>query len=268
MFKKITPISLSIVLLLYPLAIPRANSLNVPLIGEGPVNTQMLAAPIIAEGTNVQTASMPGIQKTNKPAARNTGGAVGVRNLNPPKGSGNNLGRSRNGRGLGAIRGETSRQPKPPTATDPNAVLPGGKGAYNAVMAQVLVGYETEAGQPLIVTSDRRTSAAQAIAMYNLFRMYGERYVIILYRRRGAVYEIHRAYKANRRRRGRALAAMTRVIQVQVARGVFISKHMLGRAFDVRSIGPNGARLDILRKVVKQAGGRVVVERNHYHVEV
>jgi hypothetical protein len=48
-------------------------------------------------------------------------------------------------------------------------------------------------------------------------------------------------------------------------RGKFISNHLLSNAIDVRKRTTN---LASLRTAVSQVGGRVVVEGNHYHIEL
>jgi len=126
--------------------------------------------------------------------------------------------------------------------------------------------YRYLAGRDLYITNGYRTARKQAIAIGSNLRRYGPRYVISLYRSKSAIKEIVQAYKSNRR--SRPIGAMTRVIENQVSRGIFISNHMRWRAVDVRSRGWHRARLSVLRQVAQSMGARVLVEANHYHVDL
>jgi uncharacterized protein YcbK (DUF882 family) len=127
--------------------------------------------------------------------------------------------------------------------------------------------YYERTGLKLHVTSGYRTPERQARAIYDNLVAYQTAYVLDLYRGSAAIREIVNAYGAHPRSPQQALREMVKVIQAQVRRGVYISAHMLGQAFDIRSRGPNGARLSVLREVARSMGGYVSEERNHYHVE-
>lgn len=122
--------------------------------------------------------------------------------------------------------------------------------------------------QPLPITSFDRTAAEQARAIHYNLRTYGIRYVLRTYGGSSTIREIVRPYKANRRRPQQAQRKMTRVIEAQVARGVYISDHLLGRAVDIRSRGRSGARLSVLRDIARKMGGKVLVEVDHYHYKL
>lgn len=128
--------------------------------------------------------------------------------------------------------------------------------------------YRFRAGRGLQITDFRRTPVQQARAIRNNVASFGVAYVIAEYRRKPAIREIVAAYRANRRRPQRVIREMTRVIEDQIGRGVFISNHLLGLAVDFRSRGRYGARLSVLRQVARSMGARVVVTKNHYHVDL
>ena len=127
--------------------------------------------------------------------------------------------------------------------------------------------YRNKAGSDLYFTSGQRSARKQAHAIWSNLRLYGIGYVIRLYRSGPAIREIVHAYKVNGGSRG-SVSAMTRVIESQVRRGVFISNHMRWRAVDVRSRGWHRARLGVLRQVAQSMGARVSVEPNHFHVDL
>jgi hypothetical protein len=124
--------------------------------------------------------------------------------------------------------------------------------------------YFKVSGHFLHITSAFRSPRQQAAAMYGNLTAYGIAHVLRVYKRRAAARAIVAAYRSNRRSRAKAIAAMTSVIQGQVKKNLFVSRHMRGRAFDVRL---SSARPDVLRSVVQNMGGQVGFETNHYHVQ-
>lgn len=123
-------------------------------------------------------------------------------------------------------------------------------------------------GKWLEISSGYRTPLLQARAMHRNLRAYGISYVLGVYHRGAAIREIVAVYRRNRRRPQGAISLMTRVIEAQLRRGVYVSDHLRGQAIDVRSRGPRGANLSALREVARSMRARVLVEKNHYHVEL
>lgn len=124
--------------------------------------------------------------------------------------------------------------------------------------------YFQQTGQNLHITSGYRPPARQASAMYDLIRANGTNYVQNLYANQGAVSEILSAYRNNSGSRTEAVAAMTRAIEGQVGRGVYISDHLRSRALDV---SPD-ANFNVLRNIVREMGGSILNEGNHFHLEL
>jgi hypothetical protein len=100
--------------------------------------------------------------------------------------------------------------------------------------------------------------------MYDKIRNEGETAVRNLYSNKGAVDEVLNAYRANRGNRDAAINAMTRVIQNQVDNGTYISRHLRSGAVDVSS----STNLSALQRALNQVGGSVLVEQDHYHVNL
>ena len=120
----------------------------------------------------------------------------------------------------------------------------------------------------LVVTSFRRTPAQQARAIRNNIRRRGLAYVLKLYRYSPAIREIAQTYRMNRRNPQQAQKQITALIEEQMARGVFVSRHLNGLAADIRSRGRDGARLSVLRDVANEVGAKVSVEPDHFHVRL
>lgn len=124
--------------------------------------------------------------------------------------------------------------------------------------------YFQQTGQNLHITSGYRPPARQASAMYDLIRANGTNYVQNLYANQSAVSEVLNAYRNNSGSRTEAVAAMTRAIENQVGRGVYISDHLRSRALDV---SPD-ANFNVLRNIVREMGGSILNEGNHFHLEL
>lgn len=124
--------------------------------------------------------------------------------------------------------------------------------------------YHAQTGRNLHVTSGYRPPSRQANAMYDLIAAHGTGYVRNLYGNKGAVDEILAAYRAHSGSRADATAAMTRAIESQVGRGTYISDHLRSRAID---LGTN-ADFGVLRDIVRDMGGSILNEGNHFHVEL
>ena len=121
-------------------------------------------------------------------------------------------------------------------------------------------------GVPLVVTSTDRSAERQARAMFVMFARGGP---IAPYRDRAALAEVRAAYDDNIARGGdAALEAMTAALERQMARDVFISNHMNGRAVDVRYMAMPDWRVDILRQAADQMGFRLIEETNPPHIHI
>lgn len=126
---------------------------------------------------------------------------------------------------------------------------------------QLASDYHNRTGQMLHLTSGQRTPEEQARIMYDNARNQGGiGYLVRLYGR-GPVVE---AYRRNWLDRKRAIAEMVAVIRSQMARGRYISRHLRGNALDVRRT----ARFSILQDVAQDLGSSVLVESDHYHVNL
>jgi LysM repeat protein len=119
-----------------------------------------------------------------------------------------------------------------------------------------------ETGTGIHVTSGRRDPGRQASAMYaNLADGSSPSYA-----NRAAFAEIRAAYDSGRAEglsRADTIARMTDVIQAQVDRGVFISRHLSSRAIDIRT--PSAAVLEAIRS--DPSVQSVLREDDHIHIQ-
>lgn len=269
MLQKTKAIALSVVILLHLFSVQRAHTVDIyPTMDD----FQLAPAPhFSADDKTINTAGSSLLPRARKPTAPRVKKVKDVVTSKTNRVRKNRAGES------AAKKNETTSPRKqfpckasmtgkkiPATAKRKSILQVGMKQRVSTFTGQ----YLGCTGRKLVITSKGRTPRQQAKAMHTNFKTYGVRYVIGTYRRKTAVGEIAAAFKANRRRPRKAVREMEKVILAQVRRGVFISNHLRGLALDVRSKGRNGARLAVLRQIARSMGGRVLVEKDHFHVEL
>jgi len=123
-------------------------------------------------------------------------------------------------------------------------------------------------GHNLTVTSCIRSPRKQAKAMFDNFEQNQD----TPYRNHRAYDEIRGAYDSAQHSGAREediIDAMTHVIEEQVARREYISKHLSGEAIDFRNRGMHYEEEAAFRQVVNDAGGRINPwETSHFHVDL
>lgn len=131
--------------------------------------------------------------------------------------------------------------------------------------------YFEKTRRPLEITSGYRSPRRQAEAMYVKLAVGGS---LALYKRQDLTRPLLDAYRQGRKKRwkkDRIVTAMAEVLQSQVDRGQYLSRHMRGLAFDVRSTGMSSRQRQALLAAVREVGQmRIIHERRppHYHIEV
>ncbi len=159
---------------------------------------------------------------------------------------------------------------RPHYTTEPGVVLSTDVERLLAPLADL---YYQETGADLVITSGTRTPRSQAEAMYTNMRNGAD--PRDLYRNHEAADEIWTAYnqeQRNRASRDDAIDALTSVIEGQVSRGVFISRHLQARGVDVRNRTMTSEQRHTFERLATQAGTRASSENEHregphYHVQ-
>src|SRR5690606_21888510 len=138
------------------------------------------------------------------------------------------------------------------------------------VIARIAAEFHRRTGRGIVITSGTRSPREQADAMYDKLRL-GQR-LTSLYLDYGAASEIQTAYHDHRRRgRARAVSAMARVIEGQIARGCFISRHLRSSAADVRSRDMTRRQRRIFEQVVARERRVSMLEEGtppHFHLQL
>jgi hypothetical protein len=153
-----------------------------------------------------------------------------------------------------------------PFTMEPGVAL---SGPLRGAVAELAVAFRQAAGRTFHVTSGTRTPLEQAQAMFDKLASGGS--LTGLYRDYDAARQIEQAYRGSRRAgRVRCVAAMARVLAGQVARGLYISRHLHAGAVDIRSRDMNSRDRRTFRRVAsRQRGVRVLEEGRppHFHLE-
>ena len=134
-------------------------------------------------------------------------------------------------------------------------------------LGRMAVSFFRETGQTLLVTSGTRDPVSQARAMYGKVRAGAS--ILGTYGRRAAARDLNVAYHAARRTGTDAVAAMARVIQQQVQRGIYISRHLVAGAVDIRLRSMSARERRVFRHVVRSEPGVSAIAETrppHWHV--
>lgn len=117
-------------------------------------------------------------------------------------------------------------------------------------------------GYRIFVTSGRRGPDRQAAAMYDNYADKTSK----AYANASAEREVKRAFDQGRnagKSRNQVIGDMANVLQAQVSRGVFISRHMRSGAIDIRT--PPGRVLQAIRN--HPSVESVLLENDHIHIQ-
>ncbi|MDC3954192.1 hypothetical protein [Polyangium jinanense] len=141
-------------------------------------------------------------------------------------------------------------------------------------LERIAARYHKATKKRLVVTGGTRTPQRQAQLMYDKLKRGDD--VVALYENKAAATEVQRAYReaASRgeKRKG-TIRAMREVIEAQIGRGTYVSKHLKSGAVDVRSWNMDGALEKALREAVKQEPGVTLMDERdgpepHFHLNL
>jgi Arc/MetJ family transcription regulator len=122
----------------------------------------------------------------------------------------------------------------------------------------------------IVITDGLRTAADQAERVLVKIQLHD----LSIFLNQKAAQEIKQAHDiavAAGKSKTQVLAAMTAVIESQIARKVFISKHLSGRAFDVRSKDMTPKQQTVFKQVVQHVGDvSMILEGKppHFHLQL
>lgn len=139
-----------------------------------------------------------------------------------------------------------------------------------ATIARIADAFHERTRRDIVITSGTRSAREQAEAMFDKLQL-GQP-LTRLYRDFDSAYAIQAAYRAHRRGgRRAAVDAMVRVIDGQVSRGVFISRHLRASAADVRSRDMTRRQRRVFEEVARATRDVSVLAEGtppHFHLEL
>jgi hypothetical protein len=141
--------------------------------------------------------------------------------------------------------------------------------ALERVADEIADAFFAQTRKNIVVTDGVRTAAQQAAQVFAKIRAND----LSIYLNQTAAQEIKRAHdvavKAGKTR-AEVLKAMTAVIEGQIERKEFISKHLTRKAFDVRSNDMTAAHKRIFKQVVQDIGVPMLDEAKppHFHIQL
>jgi hypothetical protein len=126
----------------------------------------------------------------------------------------------------------------------------------------------------LVVTGGTRTPLRQAQLVFEKMK-HGDD-IVAIYENKAAATELRNAYRdavAKGLKRKGAIRAMREAIEAQIARGVYVSKHLKSGAVDVRSWDMEGELEKALREAVKAEPGVTLMDERkgpepHFHLNM
>ncbi|MFT5431367.1 MAG: hypothetical protein ACI9OJ_002062 [Myxococcota bacterium] len=139
-----------------------------------------------------------------------------------------------------------------------------------ARLAQIARTYYRATGRTILVTSGTRDALSQADAMYG--KLFHGANIVALYSQRDAARTLRDIFRRGRRAKGarsEIVEEMGAFIRSQMDEGLFISKHLLAGAVDVRSRDMTARQKRAFRTAVKvEPGVRCLLERRppHFHL--
>ena len=141
-------------------------------------------------------------------------------------------------------------------------------------LERIAARYHAATRARLVVTGGYRTPRRQAELMAS--KLADGEDVAALYAEKAAAAEIRDAYLAGVERkqtRAQLVEIVLGVIDAQIARGVFVSLHLQGKAADVRSRGMTAAQIEALEAAIEAEPGTVLVDERdgespHFHLKL
>jgi len=124
--------------------------------------------------------------------------------------------------------------------------------------------------QKIVITDGSRTAAQQAVQVFNKILAHD----LTIYLNHKAANEIKVAFdlaQSAGKSKAETLKAMTAVIESQMKRKIFISRHLTGRAFDVRNQDMTARQQSIFKQVAQSVGGVTVLQEGkppHFHIQL
>ena len=122
----------------------------------------------------------------------------------------------------------------------------------------------------IVLTDGVRTALDQATQVYAKILAHD----LTIYTNQKAAQEIKAAYDkavSSGKAKAEVLRMMAEVISTQMKNRVYISKHLTGKAFDVRNMDMTASQKKVFKQVVQNVGGVTMIQEGkppHFHIQL
>lgn len=129
--------------------------------------------------------------------------------------------------------------------------------------------YYAKANKKITLTSGTRSAKAQARAMYVKIAAGGS---MSIYKDKASAKEVKKAYsdgKKAQENKGQIVKRMAKVIEGQVKKGKYLSRHLRAGAVDVRSRDMSSEEREFFRQAIKGVAKSFILEKKppHWHLQ-
>ena len=143
------------------------------------------------------------------------------------------------------------------------------EGKAKTGIGKVADDYYAEHKEKIVVTSGTRSAQSQAQAMYDKLKAGGS---LSIYKNKKAADEVQKAYDdavAAEKKQAETVKAMAKVIEGQVAKKVYLSKHLIKGAVDVRSKDMSADEKKTFKAAAEKHAKSVLLEKSppHWHLQ-
>jgi len=141
--------------------------------------------------------------------------------------------------------------------------------AVKAKVKKIADAYHAATKKTIVITSGTRTAASQANAMYG--KLVGGD-LLTVYRDQVSAKEIKKAYddgKKAKKAKATIVKDMTTIIEAQINKGKYISKHLKAGAVDIRSKLMTPTERAEFKKAAKNVATKTILETTppHWHLQ-
>ncbi len=133
-------------------------------------------------------------------------------------------------------------------------------------LTKIAADYHEATGKTITITDGNRTAAEQAFLMIPQIKK-GKFH---LYSNKVAANEVKKVYdagKANGKTENQIAEDITPVIQNQINKGIYLSRHLRDRGADIRFSDMSMAERKTFSQITRKHGGDPLIEDDHFHLQ-
>lgn len=133
-------------------------------------------------------------------------------------------------------------------------------------LTKIAADYHAATGKSITVTDGNRTALEQAYLMIPQI----EKGKFHIYSNKSAANEVKKVYDAGiagKKPKAHIVKDIEKVIQAQVDRGIYLSRHLRDKGADIRFSDMTSAERKVFSQIVIKHGGDPLIEDDHFHLQ-